>query len=362
MIKFARLKREVMLNEKIYATITKQYAETKLLEQTQFGLGTPIDMGYIPDSPSKPHTLLYIFIGFILGGIASIGYVLTKDTLNDKLDGVEKMRNLREPLLAVIPQMDDHTKEHHSGKEKVTVQDVEVSTKLITVLDSISTISESFRRLQSNLIYSNPDSKLKSIVLTSAGKGAGKTTTISNLGVVLAEAGFKVAIVETDLRRANVHTVFGLSRTPGFMEVLFDDVSLTDALKKTMVPDLSILTAGRRPPNPSAVTQSKAFLKTIKDLEKSFDFVLIDTPPFGIITDSSALINQTDGVVVVARFNKTTETQLEHTMEELHRIKAPVLGTVLTAFNYKKSSDYSYSSDYYKEAYQEYDEYQDEKV
>lgn len=358
-VQFAQLKRDVMINEQLYLTVSEQLAKTQLWQQTQFGLGRIIDSGYVPDRPISPIKPLYAVLGFLLGFIFSSGFVVARDEFNTTIDGVEKMRVRPEPLLSVVPQMHDHTDENHEGEEKVKVQGKEVSTKLVTVLDSISPISESFRRLQSNLIYSNPDIKLKSILLTSAGKGAGKSTTISNLGVVLAESGYKVAIVETDLRRPNVHNVFGLSETPGFMEILFDDVKPEEAIQDTIVPGLSVLTSGRKPPNPSTVTQSKAFLKTIKDLEKSFDYVLIDTPPFGIITDSSALLKQSDGVVVAARFNKTTEVQLDHTLEQLHRIKANVLGTVLTAFDHTKSSDLHYSSSYYKEVYQDYETYEE---
>lgn len=362
MIKLARLKREVKLNEKIYATITQQYAETKLLEQTQFGSATPIDTGYIPDKPAKPHTLLFILIGFILGGIGSIGFVLVRDTLNDKIDGIAKMHRLSEPLLAVIPQLDDYVKEHHSGKKKVTVQDKQISTKLVTVLDRTSIISESFRKLQNRLIYAHFDRQQKSVAFTGADHGAGKATTIANLGVVLAKAGFKVAIVEADLQQTTIHDFFGMERSPGITEMLFDDLMLNDAIKETVVPGLSILTAGRSPSNSSTVMQSKPFLQTIEKLKKTFDYVLVDTPPFGITTDSSALIRQTDGVVVTAQFKRTTEAQLDRTLEELYRIKAPILGTVLTGFDYKHSSDYSANSNNYKKAYKAYNEYSEGRV
>jgi len=357
MIKLARLKRDVKIDEQLFMTVSQQDAEMSLWKQTQFGLGRPIDKGYVPENPVKPNKKLYVLVGFILGGILSVGYIFVNEAFNIKIDGVAKIKEFDYPLLSVVPNMDDYVKENHHDKEKVTVQGIDVSTSLVTMLDTVSPISESFRRLESNIIYSNPDQELKTLMVTSSTKGEGKTTIVSNLGIVLAEAGYKVVLVDSDLRRPNMHNLFGLNRAPGITEVLFENVALEDAVQPTVISNLSVFTAGNRPPNPSAVTQSKAFLKTMKELEESYDFVLLDTPPYGIITDASAMIKETDGVVVVTRFNETTEAELTHVFSNLHQVNANILGTVLTAFNYNKTSDYYYSAYYYREIYQDYDAY-----
>jgi capsular exopolysaccharide synthesis family protein len=356
-IQLARLKRNVAINSELYKTISDQYAQTRLWEQTQFGLGHIIDQGLVPKHPVKPRKLLYILVGFILGGIVSVGFVIIRDAFNMKVNSVEMIRRKPLPLLTVVPQFKSYIKKNYKGEATIEVQGKEISTGLVTLLNALSPLSEAFRRLQNNLIYINPDEKLKSLMITSPGKGEGKTTTISNLGVIMAEAGYKTLIVDTDLRRPNVHNMFGLKRTPGLMEILFDNVSREDAVQKTIVPGLSVLSAGREPPNPSSIMQSRSFLDCIKKLEDHYEFVLIDTPPFGIITDSAALITQTDEIAVIARYNETLEAQLDHTLEQLNRIHAKVLGTVLTAFNYKNNSDFYYNTSYYKEAYQGYNAY-----
>jgi capsular exopolysaccharide synthesis family protein len=237
------------------------------------------------------------------------------------------------------------------------VKGQDLSTSLVTVLNTISPISESFRRLENNIIYSNPDRELNTLMITSSTKGEGKTTTITNLGVVLAEAGYNVALVDTDLRRPNLHNMFGMSRSPGMVEILFEDVSIEEVVQPTIIPNLSMITAGTRPPNPASITQSQAFLDILKELEEIYDFVLVDTPPMGIITDASPIVRQADGVVVVARFNEAREAQLEHTIEHLNRLNAYILGTVLTAFDYSKTSDYNYGNYEYREMYEGYAEY-----
>jgi|AntRauTorckE6833_2_1112554.scaffolds.fasta_scaffold01276_7 capsular exopolysaccharide synthesis family protein len=361
MMELARLKRDVKIGEELYKTVSNQYAETKLYQQTQFGKGRIIDQAYIPKEPIKPQKKVYLFAAFILGVILSSGVVLVRESFKTTIDGVEKMKEFDEPLLAVVPDLENHIDDEQDGAETIEIGGKNVSTGLITLWDSISPISESFRRLENNLLYSNPDATLNSILVTSSGKGEGKTTTISNLGVVLAEAGYNTIIVETDFRRPNLHNMFGLEKVPGFIEILFDDIRAEEAIQSTVVPDLSVLPAGRRPPNAAAITQSKAFLQFLKSLENSYDIVLIDSPPFGIITDASAMLTQTDAAVVIAKFGKTQEMQLQQTLEQLHRLNTNIMGTVLTAFDYRKSSDHYVSSNYYKEIYKDYKAYQQDE-
>lgn len=358
MIELARLRRDVTINEELFLTVSKQFAEMSLWEQTQFGLGRPVDDGYLPEKPVKPNKRLYVLVGFILGGILSVGFIFVREAFNTRIDSVEKLKRFDLPLLAVIPSMDSFVRDHHGGKEKVTVNGRQIATTMISLLDTVSPVSESFRRLQSNIIYSNPDANLKSIMVTSSTQGEGKTTIASNLGVVLAEAGYKVVVVDTDLRRPQMHRQFLIDRSPGIFEYCFEDVELGQALKATVLENLKVLPAGQEPPNASALTQSTAFLTMIRELENRFDYVILDTPPFGIITDASALIKQTDGVVVVTRFNQTTQAEMTNVLTNLERIQANVLGSVFTDFDYTQTSDYHYNSYYYREIYKDYESYQ----
>ncbi|HLR76397.1 MAG TPA: CpsD/CapB family tyrosine-protein kinase, partial [Balneolaceae bacterium] len=138
---------------------------------------------------------------------------------------------------------------------------------------------------------------------------------------------------------------------------LFKNISLNDAIKPTIVPNLSILTTGQKSPNPSAIIKSDSFMNLIKKLEDRFDRVIIDTAPFGIISDASAFMAKTDGVVLVSRFMQTQTGEIEHTLEELDKAKARVLGTVLNGFEPEKSSDHYYGHSHYKQVYQDYQEY-----
>jgi capsular exopolysaccharide synthesis family protein len=358
MMGLARLQRNVKINEQLYITVSQQYAEMSLWQQTQFGKGQLVDEGYIPEVPVEPKTPLYLLVGLVLGGILGIGYVFTKEAFNTTIDGTQKLKQFDVPLLAVVPNVQKYINDNFEGKERTTVQGSEVSTRLVSLLKTVSPAAESFRRLESNILHSNPDSDLKSLMVTSTTQGEGKTTIAANLATVMAEADQKIIIVDTDLRRPNLHDMFGMERSPGLVDVLFEEATLEEALRPTVVPNLSVLCAGKRPPNASAITKSASFLALIKKLEHQYDRVIIDTPPFGIITDSSSLIDQTDGVVVVSKFGETKIGELEHTLHQLERVDAKVMGTVLNGFEADESSDYYYGQNYYKEFYRDYAEYE----
>lgn len=355
-IRLARLKRDVKVSEGLYLTITNQYAEMALWEQTQFGKGRPVDRGFIPEEPVWPNKPLFILVGFVLGGILAAGYVFLNEAMNNKIDGTEKLKSRGYPVLTVIPDLKEHTNGKAGTDVMMSVNGTDISGNLVVYLDSISPVAESFRRLQSNIVYSQPDKEFSTLLVTSSSKGEGKSTVSANLALVLAESGKKVLLADLDLRRPNVHKLFGLNNQPGLTEVLFKETSKEEAVQSTMIDNVDILTAGKRPPNPSGIMQSGGLYRLLKEFKTEYDHLVLDTPPFGIITDSASLMKQVDGVILVSRFNQTEEAQLDHAIEHLEHVNANILGTILTAFNFKKSSD-AYSNDYFKHAYKDYQAY-----
>jgi capsular exopolysaccharide synthesis family protein len=360
MIEMARYQRNLQISETLYLLISQQAAETALWEQTQSGLARVVDMSYLPDRPVAPRKLFILLIGLLVGGILGVGYVSLREFLKVEVSSIDKLLKKGYQMLAIIPDMTKHIKDNFDGSDYVSVRGNSVSTSLTMVLDSISPISESFRRLQSNVIYSQPDNPLKTIIVTSANKSEGKSTVSTNLCIALAEAGKKVLLVDCDFRRPRAHAIFGLEQEPGSMEVLFGNLAPELCIKNTLVANVDVLTSGKRPPNPAEITRSAKLRELIRQLKTMYDHVVIDSPPFGIISDAAPLIQESDGVVLVCRFNQTKSPELDLTIDNLKKVKANVIGTVMTAFDPKKSTGYYYSSYYYKYAYESYDKYHEE--
>ena len=361
MITFARLQRDADITEQLYLTISRQHAETALWEQTQFGLGRSLDYGYFPQYPTKPNKRLFLIIGLMLGGLLGMGYAFGREALNRTVDGAEKVRNTGYPLLAVIPDFKPYLKENFENKEMMILRNKNIATSWLTLIDGLSASAESYRRLHNNIIYSHPDQSFKTILITSNKKGEGKSTTAINLAVTLSESGKKILIIDSDLRRPNLHKLIGEKQSPGLMEMVFDNKLENSAIKKTIAPNVYALTSGRIPPNPSSIVQSQILRDKINRFKDEFDHIIIDSAPYGIITDAAPMMQLSDGVVLVARFGMTRMNELNQTIENLNRIRANIIGITLVGYNYESSSDYYYSSHYSFYNNEEYESYADDK-
>jgi capsular exopolysaccharide synthesis family protein len=361
MIELARLQRDTRVNEQLYSTISQNYTQTTLWEQTQFGAGRPLDYGLTPGGPSGPNRTRYVMIGFLLGGILSVGFVFAKENLNRIVDGTDKLRKTGYPVLAIIPDTKKYIQSRFRGHSYVKVEGKKISSNWTVLIDSISPIAESYRRLHNNIIYSNPDNLPKMILITSTKKGEGKTTVSMNLGAALSEAGKRVLIIDTDLRRPSTHDFSGESREPGLVEYFYENVPLSMVIKKTVAPGLYLLTSGRSIPNPAAVVQSAKLKKLLEIVSAKYDHVIVDTPPYGVITDSAPIMRMADAVVLVTRFGDTKTNELNHTIENLRRINSNLIGTLITGYDHKESADYYYSNEYTYDSYYAYEEYHEKK-
>jgi capsular exopolysaccharide synthesis family protein len=185
--------------------------------------------------------------------------------------------------------------------------------------------------LRTNLDFASLDRALKTLVVTSAGVGEGKSTTLANLAVVSAQAGRKVILVDADLRRPTLHQIFGLDNEKGLTTVMVDDAALADPpLQETGVEDLSVLTSGPLPPNPAELMGSRRMEEVVAALAERADQVFFDTPPVVAVTDAAVLSTKVDGVLLVISAGKTRREYARTAVQRLDQIKARLVGTVLT--------------------------------
>ncbi|NRD76339.1 CpsD/CapB family tyrosine-protein kinase [Bacillus sp. BRMEA1] len=211
---------------------------------------------------------------------------------------------------------------------------------LVAHYNSISPITEQYRLIRNNLCFSSVDKQIKSIVITSPEKGDGKSTTAANLAVVLAQQGKKVLLVDTDLRKPSVHYAFHVSNMIGLTDVLTRKIELDRAIMKTYIPNLDILTCGTIPPNPSELLNSKTMEYVMGGLSLNYDFVVYDTPPILVVTDSQIMANKCDGVVLVVASGKTTKDQALKAKELLEKANSNLLGVVVNGVENKKGIYY----------------------
>jgi capsular exopolysaccharide synthesis family protein len=357
MMDMARMKRDRDINEEMYRTVSEQYNEMTLWQKTQFGAGRVVDDALEPSNPVSPNRKLYLLISFFVGCIFSVGYLIIRDSFGGQIDSVQKLKDRGYPVLGIIPVLQKGTKKKMSS-DSISLIDKEISPGLISVHDPISPGTEAFRRMNYNIMYSQSDDDedaCKTILVTSSTKGEGKTTTISNLAVVLAEAKNRVIIVDTDLGQPFVHNMFGIDRSPGVVDVIRGDVKLSDAIESPpYVSNVDILPSGSLSTNPASINQNPKFKYLLENLRMNYDYVLIDTAPYGIVTDAAPIMKMADGILMVTRFRKTEELELDHTLEYLQKIRANILGFSISAFDPSRSTDYYNSSSYYRTTYNDY--------
>lgn len=207
----------------------------------------------------------------------------------------------------------------------------EERNELITISEPRSPISEAYRTLRTNLDFASLDQALKTLVVTSAGVGEGKSTTLANLAVVSAQAGRKVVLVDADLRRPSLHQAFGLQNETGLTTLMMDENALASPpLQATGIEGLSVLTSGPLPPNPADLMGSRRMEDVIAALAERADQVFFDTPPVVAVTDAAVLATKVDGVLLVVSAGKTRRDSARTAVQRLEQINARLVGTVLT--------------------------------
>lgn len=285
----------------------------------------------IPGSPVIPKTPRNIAIGLALGLVLGVGLAVLRDLLDNTVKGRETIEEITGTgVVGSIPLDRERRKQ-----------------PAISFENDHSAISESFRKLRTNLQFLAVDDPPRVIVVTSSVPSEGKSTTAINLALALAEADNKVVLVDGDMRRPMLHKYLGLIGQVGFSTVLSGAASFDEALQETQFAGLTVLTSGAIPPNPSELLGSQSARNLLGALRSRFDYVIVDSTPLLAVTDAAILAAGADGVLVIARFGQTKREQLAHAMASLGGVGARVLGAVFTMMPTRGSSSYGYSYTYY---------------
>ena len=203
-----------------------------------------------------------------------------------------------------------------------------------------SNISEAYRTIRTGIEFSNLDKDLKIICITSSKKDEGKTTVLSNLGVSFAKIDKKVLLIDADLRNPSISKMFDTSNTQGLMDILLGKRNIQDCVKKTKQENLYILTGGTIPPNPAEVLSSKKMSEFIESIKDEYDYIFIDSPPVGVVSDASIISAYSDGVIFVVGANEVDSNLAKIAKERLDSVKANIVGVILNKFKTNINSEY----------------------
>lgn len=286
----------------------------------------------LPTHPISPRVMETVAGAAAIGLALALAGVFLIEYLDDTVRSSEEVARLSQvPAIATIARM--------AGDR--------YSDKLVTVRDPLSPIAEAFRGLRTGVRFASVDRPLRTLMVSSAGPSEGKSITAANLAVVFAEAGQRVLLVDSDLRRPVQHRVFGVSNLHGLSEgILESNPGVLEHVQYTDIQNLYVLTSGAIPPNPSELLGSDRMVGVIKELKGSFDLVVFDSPPVLVVTDAAVLGSRVDGVLLVTDAGRTTRRAVQAAADELRRARIPVLGAVLNRAG-ERGSNYGYGYYYH---------------
>lgn len=347
-----RIKREKEGLEKIYLQLNDEYNKKVLEEQSVFSNVRVIDPAQPDRKPISPNRIANIVVGSVVGFAIGIGIVLLIAFTDTTVHSPDDLQKNGFTVLTAIPLIPEELL-IQTGEDGEEAR--KLSPHMISHIAARSPIAESYRSLRTAVSYASIERKIRVILVTSSVPQEGKSTTSSNLSIVLAQSGARTLLVDCDLRRPILHSIFGLHKEPGLVNCLVGTSSIDEAVVASGIPDLWLLRSGSIPPNPSELLGSHRMVELLEELKERFDTIILDSPPVGAVTDGVILSTIVDATIVVVRAHQTKLEFLQRTHEELERVFVPPLGVVLNDFNAAQS--YGYGGYKYYHYYKYYSYY-----
>lgn len=335
---YNKAKREVENSSRLYGLVDRRLKETDLTGGLKANNMSVLDLAQEPKRPIRPSLKRNLAVGLVLGLMLALFAAFGLEYLDNTIKGHEDVEQLLGlPFLGIIPAIAGETK---AGKE--------IRRDLVVLDAPKSSAAECCRSVRTNLMFMSPDRPLRNLVITSAGPQEGKTTVANALAITMAQAGSRVLLVDTDMRRPRMHRVYGVSNEIGVSSVLVGDAKLSDAIKHTEVPNLDILPCGPVPPNPAEMLLSNAFKALIVELNNRYERIVFDSPPVGAVTDPVILGTQTDGVVLVFKGGQTTREIAAQATRSILDANVRILGAIINDLDVESRKYGYYYYSYYK--------------
>ncbi len=336
-IGYGALSRDAVSNRQIFDALMQRTKETGISGELKSSNIRVVDAAEVPRSPASPNKPVNLMLGVFGGLLAALGLAFFFEYIDDRIKSPDEIKALGLPFLGMLPVISS------SGESD--------PGPLLTRGVSPN-FAESCRTLRTNVLFSSTEKGGQSLVVTSSGPGEGKTAVASNLALALAQTGERVLLLDADMRRPRAHEIFAERQEPGLSNVLVGDTKISEAIRTVAETGLSILTAGRIPPNPAELLGSKRFEECLAALKEHFAWIIIDTPPVMAVTDAQIVAHIAEGVLFVVGSEMTGRNVAQTAVEQLATAGARLIGGVLNRVDLDHNG--YYYSQYYRREYGHY--------
>ena len=358
-INYRILQQEIETNKGLLNNLLQRSKENDVVLAGRPNNISVVDYALVPDFPVGPARMRTVMLAFVLSLAFGIALALFLEYLDDSVHSTEDVeRVLRLPALAVIPAMGAGSTRRRLMSTATALQKRNGSNgsnpELLLNVNGRSALAEAYRQLRTSVLLSTAGRAPKTLLVTSSLPGEGKTTTAVNTAISLAQTGARVVIIDADMRRPRLRSIFGLSDGEGLSSILSSEISNDDVLRKIMREEASglfVLPSGPVPPNPAELLGSDQMRKLIALLSENFTHIVIDSPPVNSFTDGVLIASMVDGVLLVVHGGKSSRGVVRRSRQLLMDIGAKIVGVVLNNVSVGSHDYYYYHRRYYHSSY-----------
>lgn len=372
-VAYAVLAREVDTNRQLYDSVLQRIKEMGVATEMRTSNVSIIDQANVPRGPSSPNTRSNLLFGALLGLLGGVGLAFFFEYLDNTIKTPEQAeRELGLPSLSVVPhflslphlsygdssQMVRKVRRQlavwgrrKNPKQQGTDETEQNNRQVLVAHHPLSVVSEAYRTLRAGILLSRAEEPPRSILFTSGVHAEGKTSTTLNTAIIFAQMGVRVLVIDGDLRRPSCHKALRMKGGVGLSEVLTGQHKVKEAIRRTSVDNLHLLSSGTIPPNPAELIGSIKMHEILMTLREQFDFIFVDSPPVMPVSDALLLAKMVDGVVMVIGGQETPKKVVKEACARLAYARAKILGTVLNKVELQRSGYYYHNYYYYSSHY-----------
>ncbi len=371
-VRMARMEREVKVAERMFSLLKEKHQEAQIREKEQVAEVSPVRPAMVSRQPvNPPQPVPKAAVGLVVGLVMGFILAFVAETLDTSVGAIEDVESLLgSPVLGVIPHLDVKGEVAEETGQAATLDrgTEEKYAFLISLFLPNSRVVEAMRGLRTNILLSGLEPNLRTIMVTSATPGEGKTTVAINLAIVLAQLGKRTLLIEADLRNPFLHHAFGIPREPGLTDVVVGSVALEEAtltfsdfvlgragleslIDRPGLDNLFLLPSGHQPPNPTEFLSAQALSTLLGELRQRYDYVVLDCAPILPVADSTILGSRVDGALLVVRVGSVARAALRRAKTLLEAARTRLLGVCLTGVKAEVSPDYG-EMGYYRYRYE----------